>query len=440
MSFVSVTSGTPQPSTRWRRFRIRQPRRRLYRYVRRRWRVLFALVDAIGYLLFFPWWLRRSQALRRCRAPGARFLLVQLDRTGDAILSTGLVQALKQLFPQARLDVLCVPWNAEVFQALPEVDRVWVMPTSRFARAGRGSWLRELWRWGRLLRRERYTLGIDPRGEAPHALLLWLAGCRVRLGFACGGGGFWLTHRAKFELQVHEIHRRRELLAALGLDARGLELRPRWPGRATPPRQFRPGPEAGPCVVCHVGAGTQAKSWPRPYWRQLISWLLQAPRATVYLVGGPSDGETAWLLQNELGHPARLHDATGQLTWSELAGLLARAHLCIGADSAVVHLAVAVDCPVVALFSRTNQAAVWRPWGRGVVLQAQVPCGPCHREQCPVPGHPCMSWLTPQRVIQAAGLLLKKGIKDTKVPCVEATSGEFLLQSQASKRYNAADT
>ncbi len=434
MSFVPVEHGRPEPQPLWRRYRIRQ-RRRWYRYVRRRWRVLFALLDAVGYVLFFPWWVRRRGVFGQCSRPGAKLLLVQLDRTGDAILSTGLVRALKQLFPAARLDVLCVPWNAEVFQALPEVDRVWVMPTSRFARGSRRGWLREIWRWGRLLRSQRYTLGVDPRGEAPHALLLWLAGCRVRLGFGCGGGGFWLTHRARFEPEEHEILRRRELLAALGADVKGLKLAPRWPVRQSKRASHRE-PRGCPWrVVCHVGAGTPAKQWPWEYWLELVAWLLEDQGAEVHLVGGSEDRERAWQLQKRLKHPARLHNHTGGLSWSELAELLGEAELCIGADSAVVHLAAAVGCPVVALFSRTNQVRQWRPWGRGVVLQGQVPCGPCHRERCPVAGHPCMRWLTPA-VVQAAVEHLLTGKQDRYI---SIGYGEFLLQSPPRTRYNAAD-
>ncbi len=188
-------------------------------------------------------------------------------------------------------------------------------------------------------------------------------------------------------------------------------------------------------VVCHVGAGTPAKQWPWEYWLELVAWLLEEQGAEVHLVGGCEDRERAWQLQKQLKHPARLHNHTGGLSWSELAELLDEAELCIGADSAVAHLAAAVGCPVVALFSRTNQVRQWRPWGRGVVLQGQVPCGPCHREQCPVAGHPCMAWLTPA-VVQVAVKQQRTGKQD---PFISIGYGEFLLQSPPNTRYNAAD-
>ena len=80
-----------------------------------------------------------------------------------------------------------------------------------------------------------------------------------------------------------------------------------------------------------------------------------------------------------------------------------RADLFIGADSGPAHLAASVACPVIALFSGTNSAAQWRPWGEHVkVLRHSVPCSPCHRTSCVFAAHPCMSGLLPEVVLQAA--------------------------------------
>jgi ADP-heptose:LPS heptosyltransferase len=93
----------------------------------------------------------------------------------------------------------------------------------------------------------------------------------------------------------------------------------------------------------------------------------------------------------------------GRLSLVELAAVLDRAALMIGADSGPAHMAAAVGTPTVVLFSGTNCQEQWRPPGEHVtVLAHDVPCRPCHQKKtCPVDGHPCMTGITPEQVAEA---------------------------------------
>jgi len=181
--------------------RIRRLRRRplgRYRYVRLRWRLTFAVIDLLGTVLFAAVRLLRRSVTGRTtltsksqRDPQV-ILLVQLDHLGDAIISTAILPVLRKRYPKASIEVLAGPWNREVFETLPEVDRVHVSRANRFARGGlvRLAWIPATFWWGLILRRRKVELGIDVRGEFPAALILWLCGARRRLGWNCGGGGF----------------------------------------------------------------------------------------------------------------------------------------------------------------------------------------------------------------------------------------------------------
>src|SRR5262245_19590039 len=198
--------------------RVRRPRWSPYRYTRWRWHVLFGLVDALGWLAFGPLKLAITplRAARRGREVKS-LLLVQLDHLGDAVMSLGLIAALRQHFPAARLHVLTAPWNDELFASCGHVDHVHVMSITRFSRRGGLTWLAELFRWGRRLRRQGFDLAIDVRGEFPHAVLLWLSGARRRVGWACGGGGFLLTDRVPYVRGRHEVLARVAIAEHLGI-------------------------------------------------------------------------------------------------------------------------------------------------------------------------------------------------------------------------------
>lgn len=411
---------------------IRRLRRRplgRYRYVRLRWRVTFAAIDLLGTVVFAAARaVRRMIAARKQDTPKEQsdpkvILLVQLDHLGDAIISTAMLPVLREQYPEASIEVLAGAWNREVFEALPEVSRVHVSRVNRFARGGlaRFAWIPATFWWGLALRRRKVDLGIDVRGEFPVALSLWLGGARRRLGWDCSGGGFLLTDRAeftdrpKFVVDRPEVESRTALLAALGISPKkAAHLRPRLRGDDAARRRIArrlaelaaTNPAAGPRVVLHVGAGTPAKTWPAEHWRELLGRIIVGHGAGVVLVGGRQDRVIAQGILGGRSWPG-VADWTGRLSVMELAALLERADVLVGADSGPAHLAAAVGTPVVVLFSGTNLPRQWQPCGEQVtVIRHRVDCSPCHRERCPRAGHPCMRLLRPQQVAAAVERVL----------------------------------
>lgn len=371
-----------------------------------------AVIDAVG------GWLFRLAAAFSGFFGGKRpadvrsILVIQLDHLGDAILSTVMLAPLKARYPQARMVVLASPSNAEVFRAAAEVDEVHVCRANRFARnRWRMGWVPAIFAWGWRLRG--VDLAIDPRGELPHALLMWLTGARLRVGWNSGGGGFLLTHSPAYQPGRHEVSSRRALLAQLDIQ---------------PPEACRPAfavsetstawaedllaelPIRGRRVILvHPGAGIPARRWPLQAWQALLDRLLSELVAYVVVLGSQPERETAEKLVRSLPEGTAVNLA-GRSTLQQSAALLARADLFVGNDSGPAHLAAAVGTPAVVLFSGTNQPEQWRPWGEQVsVVRVSVECAPCHRNECPLADHPCMSHIEPESVFTQVRSLLGRG-------------------------------
>jgi len=405
-----------------------------YRYVRLRWRVIAALLDGLGGAIFalgrgvgrtlrpLTTWLGGRPAVPAEALPPRRILLVQLDHLGDALLTTALLPALRRQWPQASIEVLASEAAREVFELAAEVDRVHVARLHRLARSrwARCFWLAGMVGWGLRLRARRFDVAIDVRGDLSLALILWLTGAPRRVGWTCGGGGFLLTQAPAYVADRPEVESRRALVTCLGIEPRPEEpFQPQCQPSAVARRRVardlhqslpeqKLSAEVAPLVVLHVGAGTAAKRWPVAHWQRLTRWLVETGDAHVVLVGGAAERACAESIGRCSPGPAVLNWA-GRLTLDELAALLEQARLVIGADSGPAHLAAAVGAPQVVLFSGTNTLRQWCPPGAQVAaLRHPVACSPCHRECCPLAGHPCMTLLQPEQVIAAVGALLER--------------------------------
>lgn len=394
------------------RYRRGRPRRRpigSYRYVRLRWRVLFTCLDWIGWAVvrLARGWKDRLGLVPPRFAEPRSILLVQLDHLGDSIISTVMLPLLRARYPRARIDVLASSWNREVFAAAPEVDKVHVSRVNRFSRRHRLLWLPATLGWAWRLRRQRYDLAVDIRGEFPLALLIWLSGARRRLGWDCGGGGFLLTDSPRFAPRRPEVATRLALLAQLGIHPRedadlvGPRIDPGDRARREIARRLADVATPGrPLFVLHVTAGTAAKRWPIHCWQRLIERLIVEHRVQIIIVGAEEDRGLSADLAGRLSVDD-VFDWTGQLRFVELAALLEQADLFVGADSGPAHLASAVNTAAVVLFSGTNDSRQWRPWGsRIAVVRQEVACSPCHRTECFWADHPCMQHLAVSAVMR----------------------------------------
>ena len=328
-----------------------------------------------------------------------RVLLVKLSSLGDVIQTLPLVQDLRTARPGVQIDWVVEEAFADLLSSVPGLARVLPYGQRRWRKTPWDARVRaERAAFRQRLRQEAYDAVIDCQGLIKSA---WVAR-QARLA----PGGFSVTFGNASELcsyewpvrwmlgrsvpmprQVHAVERTR-MLAACALA---------YPGAAfmgEPPRYpfepLRPPAERQGVWLCH-GTTRADNEWPATHWlalgRRLIDqghrlWLPQA-----------SEREAAWAqaLAGQLGSAAQV---LPRLRLSELWPRMAQSLGVVSVDSGLGHLAVALNLPVVQLFSQprirragpvgqAHQCAVggdhvpgvdeaWQAWQR--CLHAAVPC------------------------------------------------------------------
>ena len=157
---------------------------------------------------------------------------------------------------------------------------------------------------------------------------------------------------------------------------------------------------AGPAALA-PGSVWPTKRWPGEAWIDLARRLARADLPIVW-IGGPEEVPLCTSLAEGAGTGTV---AAGRLSWEGTAALFSRARVLVANDSAPVHLAGALGCPVVALFGPTVPGFGFGPLGRGSrSLGMRLGCRPCRLHggrSCPEGHFRCQRELAPGRVARA---------------------------------------
>ena len=155
-----------------------------------------------------PSWLNKPETMTK--EPYKNILIIQTAFLGDVILLTPLIRAVKKLYPQTHIDVLAVPQSGGVLDNNPHLRRVLTFDKRR------NKW-RAFWQTLRRLRGEKYDLAISPHSSTTTALLMFLAGIPVRVGFDRWHAARYLTHKVPHydDRGWHKVQKNLLLLSAL---------------------------------------------------------------------------------------------------------------------------------------------------------------------------------------------------------------------------------
>jgi heptosyltransferase III len=358
--------------------------------------------------------------------PHPRILVIALRRLGDVLFTTSLIASLRRAFRDAVIDVLVFEGTAGILAGNPDIDRVITMPQRPGARQSLALALR-------LARR--YHLAVSTQSGDRPTLFALIAGSR-HVGPVDGGSRGALRRLALWrsvELRrgTHRLEDMLRLADVLGIARVGHLVCPGGvrpslaPDGGAPPA--REGGGEGDYAVIHPAPMFRYKHWSVEGWRTAAT-KLRARGLRVVVTGGPDAGERAFLDAVFAPLPD-VERRDGQLSWPQLARLLAGARVFIGPDTSVTHLAAATGCPTIALFGPTDPRQ-WGPvpaggldpmWEAAGTIQRRnnvwlvqhpLPCLPCHKEGCKQHADSfsrCLDDLPPARVMEAAEAALNSG-------------------------------
>ena len=338
-----------------------------------------------------------------------RVLVIDPGMLGDAVHLVPALWDLRTNYPSAELQVVSSPVGCEVLRLAGCVDRQWVLEQAG-ERRRLGAQIRTLW----ALRRLRFDLSINFGDNDRNLIHAGLIGARCRLGRRAGRWHFWspgcIGHWARIpDPAAPAFEQRRQVLAAAGLTLSP----PRFELRV-PPAAAQRAAALTPAGAVHfsINASHPLKEWPLEHWILLAQRLVATdPLLHLVATGSASPREQARLQTFAAGVCSeRLALPPPGLPIAELAAVLQRCRLHVGADSGVLHLAAAVGTPTLSLFREYADARAWRPVGSAHrVLSAACRCVNRPDPPCQAAGRAdCLAGITVDRVFAEMAQLSRR--------------------------------
>ena len=318
---------------------------------------------------------------------------------GDTVLAHPLFQRLQERHPGLVLDALAPRWVAPVLDRMPEIRRIVDNPFGH----GEVS-LRARWHLARQLAAEGYDQAYVLPNSLKSALVPFLAGIPERIGFT-GESRYGLLNRRHTldkTLLPLMVERFTQLAESAGAPLpRPLPL-PRLTSTASqqaatlaslglePPRRlvvFCPGAEFGP-----------AKRWPAAHFATLARELAGRGHG-IWLLGSPKDRPVAEEITTLA--PGACQNLCGTTSLAQAVDLIAQAELVVCNDSGLMHVAAALDRPLVALYGSSSPGFTPPLSRRAASLSLNLSCSPCFKRECPLGHLDCLNRLEPGRVLEA---------------------------------------
>lgn len=294
-----------------------------------------------------------------------KILVIKLRFHGDMLLITPVISSLKASYPDAIIDVLGYEGSVEIIRVNDDVDKIFAV---KHKKASLHNKVLDYLNIVRELHNENYDLVVNLSDQ-------WLTGLMTRLISPKHSVAFELQKRNPFvwgfffrELVkpegTHVVERNLSILNTFKLPVIVKETKMGYHAFVWEGIKQRLGGEwdQQKYVVVQPTARQKFKYWDDEKFAEVIDYIQQVTNHKVIITCGPSADD-----KRCVEHIASLCKAkpvmtlAGNTTFDELAAVIDHAQFFIGVDSAPMHIAAAVNTPIICLFGATDYRA-WHPW------------------------------------------------------------------------------
>ncbi|MCM8830257.1 MAG: lipopolysaccharide heptosyltransferase II [Candidatus Omnitrophica bacterium] len=326
-----------------------------------------------------------------------KILIIKPSGIGDIVHSLPVAYGLKWLYPGSRIYWLVFTKFATLLHNTPSVDELILW--------NRDGGIGEYGKVIKTIRKEKFDLVIDLQGLLRTAIVSFFSGGKKRVAVSLLRECAWLFESPveRFDPKIHAVERNYGIVRYLS------------DGKFVPaPSYFLPWihiteqekemanrlikDNKKPLVLFGVGSRGQHKIWPYRNFTELINLAVKEYEFLPLFLGMKEEVELTRKVID--GITCEYIDLTGKTDLRIASALVSFCRLVIGNDSALIHIASALDIPVIGLYGPTDPIQVGPYGDKNKVILKKMPCSPCGiKTRCRV--NRCMREITPEEVFNA---------------------------------------
>ena len=330
---------------------------------------------------------------------------------GDSVMTLPALRALRRVLPDAEITLVVRPSAKGIFAESNFIDRLLI-----YDRRTALSIIPQVREW----RRRQFDLAVLFQNAFEAALIPFLAGVPLRLGYATESRHALLTHPLPlpdWRSSRHEVFYYLYLVTALEQSLFGTseicEADPDASLQISKARKMEAenllrtyGVLEGEPVValCPGSINSRAKRWPAESYAALADQFIDS-RRRVLLIGSADEADVTREVKTRMrNEPVVL---TGKTSLDQITAVLSLVDLLVTNDTGPAHIAAALGRPTLVMFGPTNPLTT-RPFAPDAEILRHPPeCAPCMLRDCPI-DHRCMTAITVDEVFEHSQALLKR--------------------------------
>jgi len=376
----------------------------------------------------------QQEGYRQSADSTEQLLIISLNAIGDNVIYSAFLRELRRNYPYSHITMVVTPLVYPLLETCPYINRLlklsytYTEPFSDY-----------FFRFGEFAVREllphHYDMSICTQwsdDKKPMNLLAYLSGARERMGISdksllaylgynddIQGIDQWeslLTNSIITPIErLNEADRALHIVEALGNEVKEKKLE-LWLTTADLHRAGVLTADMQAYIVLGVGAGAPNRKYPLVQWLQAMTQIYEKYRMPFVICGGRSEAADGAYIQQRMPQGSVLNLA-GKTTLRETAALIKGAYCYLGNVTGAMHMAAALDTPLVTLYREAKNRAVapaglysestrFAPWqAKAVVLQPEIAKDDCLHTVvyggCKENYAHCIAQITPQEIVAA---------------------------------------